>query len=252
MCAVCKICSIGAQSDRRTAVGTSARHRRAPAARAAAAARIRRRAALSRARARHPPAARLLFALWHTLSSRNSSVLFSTTRSLQSIAISYFHCFPIDQRRAQTNRSQTRAQVHLRDGVRLDAEQVNETCTAGAGSLLIEFGLLSRLLRDPTYEAAAARVVRRLLQIRSNATGVRLMYCIFLNMSTSICTGDAIATLLYSLLFLCICRPSGQYARCTYRPVGWQNERRGRRYRQLLRIPLEGFSFFPFIIRISI
>ena len=62
-------------------------------------------------------------------------------------------------------------QLHLRDGVWLEAEQVNQTCTAGAGSLLLEFGLLSRLVRDPTYEAAAARVVRRLLHLRSNATG---------------------------------------------------------------------------------
>ena len=144
------------QSDRRPAFGTPARHRRAPASRPAAPARLRGRAALSRARAREPPAARLLLALRHTLSSR-----MCCRRHLRKLCTSTFirSCIvPV--------------QVHLRDGVRLDAEQVNQTCTAGAGSLLLEFGLLSRLVRDPTYEAAPARVVRRLLQLRSNATGV--------------------------------------------------------------------------------
>ena len=32
-----------------------------------------------------------------------------------------------------------------------------ETCSAGAGSLMLEFGLLSRLTEDPKYEAAARR-----------------------------------------------------------------------------------------------
>lgn len=51
-------------------------------------------------------------------------------------------------------------------------DQINETCTAGAGSLLLEFGVLSRLLGDPVYESAARRTVKTLWQYRSNVTGL--------------------------------------------------------------------------------
>ena len=62
------------------------------------------------------------------------------------------------------------SQVNLHDGV--PKQSINETCTAGAGSLVLEFGILSRLLNDPTYEAAARRTVRRLWDLRSNVTGL--------------------------------------------------------------------------------
>jgi len=44
---------------------------------------------------------------------------------------------------------------------------INETCTAGAGTLLLEFGLLSRLSGDHRFERAARRAVRGLWDRRS-------------------------------------------------------------------------------------
>jgi mannosidase alpha-like ER degradation enhancer 1 len=48
----------------------------------------------------------------------------------------------------------------------------NETCTAGAGSLLLEFGVLSRLLNDPTFEEKARRVNEILWEFRNKETGL--------------------------------------------------------------------------------
>ncbi|CAI5447982.1 unnamed protein product [Caenorhabditis angaria] len=48
----------------------------------------------------------------------------------------------------------------------------NSTCTAGAGSLLLEFGLLSRLLGDETFENLARRVNDKLWKLRDFATGL--------------------------------------------------------------------------------
>jgi hypothetical protein len=45
-------------------------------------------------------------------------------------------------------------------------------CVAGAGSLLLEFGVLSRLLNDPTYEFLARRTNRALWNARDNETGL--------------------------------------------------------------------------------
>ncbi|KAB7506973.1 ER degradation-enhancing alpha-mannosidase-like protein 1 [Armadillidium nasatum] len=45
--------------------------------------------------------------------------------------------------------------VNLRTGVPKNAR--TDTCTAGAGTLIVEFGILSRLLGDPTYELIARR-----------------------------------------------------------------------------------------------
>ena len=47
-----------------------------------------------------------------------------------------------------------------------------ETCTAGAGTLTLEFSLLSRLLGDPVYESVARRAVRALWDHRSQHTGL--------------------------------------------------------------------------------
>ncbi|NP_001091440.1 ER degradation enhancing alpha-mannosidase like protein 1 L homeolog precursor [Xenopus laevis] len=60
--------------------------------------------------------------------------------------------------------------VNLKKGVPPDSR--NETCTAGAGSLLVEFGILSRLLGDSTFEWVARRAVRALWSLRSNNTGL--------------------------------------------------------------------------------
>ncbi|KFM79018.1 ER degradation-enhancing alpha-mannosidase-like 1, partial [Stegodyphus mimosarum] len=60
--------------------------------------------------------------------------------------------------------------VNLRHGV---PEGVStHTCTAGAGSMLLEFGMLSRLLQDPVYEGVARRAVRALWKLRSKNTGL--------------------------------------------------------------------------------
>ncbi|XP_059520567.1 ER degradation-enhancing alpha-mannosidase-like protein 1 [Myotis daubentonii] len=60
--------------------------------------------------------------------------------------------------------------VNLKTGVPPDSN--NETCTAGAGSLLVEFGMLSRLLGDSTFEWVARRAVKALWSLRSSGTGL--------------------------------------------------------------------------------
>ena len=54
----------------------------------------------------------------------------------------------------------------------LPLKGVRETCTAGAGSLILEMGILSRLLNDPVYEALSRRAVERLWESRDNGTGL--------------------------------------------------------------------------------
>lgn len=61
---------------------------------------------------------------------------------------------------------------HGRRSVLSSAAQSVETCTAGAGSLVLEFGLLSRLLKDPTYEELARKASRTLWNLRSKTTGL--------------------------------------------------------------------------------
>lgn len=60
--------------------------------------------------------------------------------------------------------------VNLQNGVPHNTH--NSTCTAGAGSLLLEFGILSRLLRDPVYESVARRSMRAIKDRRSCHTGL--------------------------------------------------------------------------------
>jgi len=48
----------------------------------------------------------------------------------------------------------------------------NETCTAGAGTMLLEFGILSRLLGDPVFENLARKAVAALWKHRSRETGL--------------------------------------------------------------------------------
>jgi len=55
-------------------------------------------------------------------------------------------------------------QVNLRKGV-LKGE-THETCTAGAGSLILEFATLSRLSGDPRFEKAAFRAFFAIWNLR--------------------------------------------------------------------------------------
>ena len=72
----------------------------------------------------------------------------------------------------------TYPQVNLKNG--LPADSVNSTCLAGAGTLVLEFGILSRLLGDPVYESYARRAVDRLWEYRSNVTGLLGMLYAFI------------------------------------------------------------------------
>ncbi|KAG0958748.1 hypothetical protein G6F32_000022 [Rhizopus arrhizus] len=56
--------------------------------------------------------------------------------------------------------------VNLRRGV--PPTETTETCTAGAGSLILEFGLLSRLTGDEKYERAAKRALKSVWDKRSH------------------------------------------------------------------------------------
>ncbi|XP_018021975.1 ER degradation-enhancing alpha-mannosidase-like protein 1 [Hyalella azteca] len=58
--------------------------------------------------------------------------------------------------------------VNLRSGVPYGGR--TDTCTAGAGTLLVEFGILSKLSGDPTYQLAARRASRALWNRRHNTT----------------------------------------------------------------------------------
>lgn len=60
--------------------------------------------------------------------------------------------------------------VNLCDGIPSDG--ILETCTAGAGTLTLEFGILSRLLEDPVYENLARKAVRVLWNRRHPRTGL--------------------------------------------------------------------------------
>ncbi|PSN54149.1 ER degradation-enhancing alpha-mannosidase-like protein 1 [Blattella germanica] len=60
--------------------------------------------------------------------------------------------------------------VNLRQGVPYPSKA--ETCPAGAGSLVLEFGLLSRLLSDPVYEGYARRANKVLWNSREKTTGL--------------------------------------------------------------------------------
>jgi len=61
-------------------------------------------------------------------------------------------------------------QVNLKYGVPNDTRTL--TATAGAGSLLLEFGTLSRLLGDPTFENVARRSVHEIWMRRNINTGL--------------------------------------------------------------------------------
>lgn len=58
------------------------------------------------------------------------------------------------------------ARVNLIHGV-VD-EETSETCSAGAGSLLLEFGVLSRLVNDSRFEQAASASLHAIWKRRSS------------------------------------------------------------------------------------
>ncbi|RZF37279.1 hypothetical protein LSTR_LSTR005611 [Laodelphax striatellus] len=65
--------------------------------------------------------------------------------------------------------------VNLRHGLLKDVDTAGastETCPAGAGSLLIELGVLSHLLGDPVYEGHARRATKALWNCRAKSTGL--------------------------------------------------------------------------------
>ncbi|KAJ7316979.1 hypothetical protein JRQ81_003141 [Phrynocephalus forsythii] len=69
--------------------------------------------------------------------------------------------------------------VNLRTGVPSGSN--NETCTAGAGSLLVEFGILSRLLGDSTFEWVARRAcINEAIHILSFFPSSFLSFCFVL------------------------------------------------------------------------
>ena len=49
---------------------------------------------------------------------------------------------------------------------------VNTTCAAGAGTLLIEFGILSRLVGDGKYERLARSAMEIIFALKSESTGL--------------------------------------------------------------------------------
>jgi len=60
--------------------------------------------------------------------------------------------------------------VNLKNGVPPNGR--TSTCTAGIGSLLLEFILLSRLIGDPIYEIYARKAVKNLFTYRNKSTGL--------------------------------------------------------------------------------
>lgn len=61
-------------------------------------------------------------------------------------------------------------QVNLKYGIPDDCSEL--TCTAGAGTLVLEFGILSKLIGDPKYENVARKALQSLWKYRSNSTGL--------------------------------------------------------------------------------
>jgi mannosidase alpha-like ER degradation enhancer 1 len=60
--------------------------------------------------------------------------------------------------------------VNLKHGVPSDS--FNHTCTSGAGTLILEFGMLSLLLNDSIYENSARKAIQSIYSKRNNLTGL--------------------------------------------------------------------------------
>ena len=60
--------------------------------------------------------------------------------------------------------------VNLKNG--LPGDSRTSTCTAGVGSLLLEFIILSKLIGDPIYEIYVRKAVKKLFNLRNKSTGL--------------------------------------------------------------------------------
>lgn len=69
--------------------------------------------------------------------------------------------------------------VNLRYGVPPDETPV--TCTAGVGTFILEFGVLSRLTQNPVYEEVAMKAIMALWNHRSSLglLGIYLMSFVY-------------------------------------------------------------------------
>ena len=60
--------------------------------------------------------------------------------------------------------------MNLKYGIPSDCSEL--TCTAGVGTLLLEFGILGKLTGDPKFEHVAREALDSLWKYRSNSTGL--------------------------------------------------------------------------------
>lgn len=66
-----------------------------------------------------------------------------------------------------------RLQINLRHGIRGMTES-RETCTACAGTMILEMAALSRLTGNPLYEQKAHKAMDRLWKIRHRLAGLNV------------------------------------------------------------------------------
>ena len=66
--------------------------------------------------------------------------------------------------------------INLRHGVSREVSQTRETCTAAAGTLLLELGLLSRLTGDARFEQGAPATA--FITLSSPAAGPRYSHAL--------------------------------------------------------------------------
>ena len=60
--------------------------------------------------------------------------------------------------------------MNLKHGIPNDCSEL--TCTAGVGTLLLEFGIFGRLIGDPKFELIARKALDSLWKFRSSSTGL--------------------------------------------------------------------------------
>ena len=60
--------------------------------------------------------------------------------------------------------------MNLKYGIPNDCSEL--TCTAGVGTLMLEFGILGKLIGDPRFELVARKALNSLWRFRSNSTGL--------------------------------------------------------------------------------
>lgn len=60
--------------------------------------------------------------------------------------------------------------VNLKYGIPMNSYY--HTCTSGAGTFILEFGILGHLLKDPIYESVARKAMKSIYMRRDNLTGL--------------------------------------------------------------------------------